>query len=117
MAAEPWPSKPGLPVAQQKAELVALLNQAARLRLNAVIFQVRPSADAFYASTLEPWSEFLMGRMGQAPQPFYDPLALAINAVAALVCFNLAGKVYRVGLLMYGRLPSLAQIAAVVRGS
>jgi len=79
VAAEPWPSKPGLPVAQQKAELVALLNQAARLRLNAVIFQVRPSADAFYASTLEPWSEFLMGRMGQAPQPFYDPLALAIN--------------------------------------
>ena len=78
VAAEPWPSKPGLPVARQQAELLALLNQAARLKLNAVIFQVRPSADAFYASMLEPWSEFLMGRMGQAPQPYYDPLALAL---------------------------------------
>jgi uncharacterized lipoprotein YddW (UPF0748 family) len=75
IAKESWPSKPGLPVAGQKAELVALLDQAARLKLNAIIFQVRPSSDAFYASTLEPWSENLMGRMGQAPWPFYDPLA------------------------------------------
>ena len=73
-----WPSKPGLPVAQQKAELIALMDRAAQLKLNAIIFQVRPSADAFYPSSLEPWSEYLMGRMGQAPQPAYDPLALAI---------------------------------------
>ena len=78
IAAQPWPSRPGLPVAQQQAELLALLDQAVQLKLNAVIFQVRPSADSFYASPLEPWSEYLTGRMGQPPNPFYDPLALAI---------------------------------------
>jgi uncharacterized lipoprotein YddW (UPF0748 family) len=74
-----WPSQPGLSVAQQQAELISLLNRAAQLRLNAVILQVRPMADAVYASPLEPWSEFLTGRMGRAPQPFYDPLAFAIQ--------------------------------------
>ena len=73
-----WPSKPGLPVAQQKAELISLLDRAAQLHFNAVLFQVRPVSDAFYASPLEPWSEYLSGRQGQAPVPFYDPLAFAI---------------------------------------
>ena len=73
-----WPSKPGLPVAQQKAELISLLDRAAQLHLNAVLFQVRPVADAFYASPLEPWSEYLTGTQGKAPSPFYDPLTLAI---------------------------------------
>lgn len=74
-----WPSQPGLPVARQKAELVALLDRAVQLHLNAIIFQVRPSADALYVSSLEPWSEYLMGHMGQAPVPVYDPLAFAIS--------------------------------------
>jgi uncharacterized lipoprotein YddW (UPF0748 family) len=73
-----WPSRPGLPVARQKAELMALLDRAVRLHLNAIIFQVRPSADALYVSSLEPWSEYLMGHMGQAPVPAYDPLAFAV---------------------------------------
>src|SRR5262245_49389028 len=75
-----WPSKPGLTPAQQKAELLALLDRAALLRLNAVLLQVRPACDAFYASKLEPWSEFLTGTMGQPPIPFYDPLAFAVQA-------------------------------------
>jgi len=74
-----WPSRPGLPVAEQKAELVSLLDRAAQLKLNAVVFQVRPSSDAVYASALEPWSEYLTGTMGRAPQPLYDPLAFAIQ--------------------------------------
>lgn len=74
-----WPSEPGLPVAQQKAELRALLDRAVQLNLNAVIFQVRPAADAQYRSSLEPWSEFLTGKQGKAPSPYYDPLAFAIN--------------------------------------
>ncbi len=74
-----WPSKPGLPVAQQKAELSALLERAKRLNLNAVVFQVRPAADAMYASSLEPWSEYLTGRMGVAPQPRWDPLEYACD--------------------------------------
>ena len=74
-----WPSAPGLPVAQQKAELISLLDRAAQLHFNAVILQVRPSSDALYASPIEPWSERLTGTMGMAPQPFYDPLAFAIQ--------------------------------------
>ena len=74
-----WPSRPGLPVAQQQAELIALLDRAAALNMNAVVFQVRPAADALYASALEPWSEYLTGEMGKAPEPFYDPLAFAVE--------------------------------------
>jgi len=73
-----WPSKPGLPVAQQKAELISLLDRAAQLHLNAVFFQVRSVCDAMYASPLEPWSEYLTGVQGKMPSPFYDPLAFAI---------------------------------------
>jgi uncharacterized lipoprotein YddW (UPF0748 family) len=73
-----WPSKPGLPVAQQKAELIVLLDRAVQLHLNAVFFQVRPVADAVYASPLEPWTEYLTGIQGKMPQPYYDPLALAV---------------------------------------
>ena len=74
-----WPSKPGLSTDQQKAELLAILSRAAELRLNAVILQVRPGCDALYHSAFEPWSEYLTGTMGQAPSPFYDPLAFAID--------------------------------------
>ena len=73
-----WPSKPGVPAAQMQAELIALLDRAAQLKLNAVIFQVRPACDAIYASPLEPWSAYLTGRMGQPPQPAFDPLAFAV---------------------------------------
>ncbi len=55
------------------------MDRAAKLKLNAIIFQVRPGCDALYASTIEPWSEYLTGEMGKAPEPFYDPLALAIE--------------------------------------
>lgn len=74
-----WPSQPGLNVAQQKAELISLLDRAQQLHLNAIIFQVRPASDAMYASSIEPWSEDLTGAQGKAPQPFYDPLAFAIQ--------------------------------------
>jgi len=79
VANKDWPSRPGLPVAEQKAELTELLDRAVQLKLNAIIFQVRPSCDAMYASSVEPWSEYLTGTMGEAPQPFYDPLAFAIE--------------------------------------
>src|SRR6476659_190277 len=50
-----WPSRAGLSTEQQKSELVAILDKAAELRMNAVVLQVRPEADALYASKLEPW--------------------------------------------------------------
>src|SRR6476620_3130874 len=74
-----WPSRKDLSVADQKAELVAILDRAVQLKLNAIIFQVRPACDALYASQIEPWSEFLTGTMGKAPEPFYDPLSFAIE--------------------------------------
>lgn len=74
-----WPSTNGLTTAQQKAELIALLETAKQLNLNTVIFQVRPGCDALYASSLEPWSEYLTGRMGKPPDPFYDPLSFAVQ--------------------------------------
>src|SRR6202162_4096699 len=67
-----WPSIPGLSTREQQEELLAILDRAVALRLNAVILQVRPAADALYASPYEPWSEYLTGRMGRAPNPWYD---------------------------------------------
>jgi len=57
---------------------MAILDRAAQLKLNAIIFQVRPACDALYASKLEPWSEYLTGAQGRAPQPWYDPLEFAV---------------------------------------
>ena len=74
-----WPSKPGLSVDQQKQELIGILEQHKRNGINAIMLQVRPTADAFYASPREPWSQWLMGKQGVAPSPGYDPLAFAIK--------------------------------------
>ena len=73
-----WPSQPGLSTERQKAELLALLDSAAALRLNTIIFQVRPSADALYQSNIEPWSRYLTGAWGRPPEPLWDPLAFAV---------------------------------------
>ncbi|MCS6793329.1 MAG: family 10 glycosylhydrolase [Oscillatoriaceae bacterium SKW80] len=74
-----WPSKRGLPVEQQKAELIQILDQMQALNMNALILQIRPAGDAFYASELEPWSIWLTGTQGKPPQPYYDPLQFAIE--------------------------------------
>src|SRR6185436_5440338 len=74
-----WPSKPGLSVAEQKAELLGLMDKAANLHLNALIFQVRAACDAVYPSSIEPWSQYLTGEMGKGPDPSYDPLKFAIE--------------------------------------
>ncbi|MFD4633181.1 glycoside hydrolase family 10 protein [Streptomyces sp. NPDC058284] len=72
-----WPSKPGLPVAQQRSELLAYLDSAVDRRLNAVVFQVRPTADALWPSPYEPWSEYLTGTQGK--DPGWDPLGTAVR--------------------------------------
>lgn len=74
-----WPSKQTLSPAQQRAELVRIFDLASELKLNAIVLQVRPQSDALYASTIEPWSEYLTGRMGRPPEPFYDPLEFAVS--------------------------------------
>ncbi|MEO7218852.1 MAG: family 10 glycosylhydrolase [Gemmatimonadaceae bacterium] len=78
-----WPSRPGLSTWQQQHELLAMLNRAVAMHMNAVIFQVRPGADALYQSDIEPWSPFLSGTMGRAPEPYYDPLAFVVREAHA----------------------------------
>ncbi len=74
-----WPSTPFLTTEAQKAEMIALLDAAKDYNMNAVVFQIRPDADALYASELEPWSEWLTGKQGKAPDPWYDPLQFTID--------------------------------------
>lgn len=74
-----WPSRPDLPAERQQEELRRLIGNAHDRGLNCLIFQVRPAGDALYASELEPWSPYLTGRMGQAPEPRWDPLAFAVT--------------------------------------
>lgn len=74
-----WPTKPGLTTQQQQDELIALLDKCVEMNLNAVVFQVRTSTDALYESKIEPWSSYLTGTQGQAPDPAYDPLEFAID--------------------------------------
>lgn len=78
-----WPSRSGLPVAEQQRELIAIVEKARELNLNALIVQVRPSTDALYQSSIEPWSEYLTGEQGKAPQPFYDPLEMWVREAHA----------------------------------
>ena len=78
-----WPSKPGLPVEDQKKEAIALLDLLYKNNFNAVIFQVRPQCDALYKSDLEPWSYYLTGEQGKAPEPYYDPLEFWIKEAHA----------------------------------
>ncbi len=74
-----WPSKPGLPSDAQKAELISILDRAAELKFNVIVLQVRPACSVLYDSKIEPWSEVLSGAMGKPPEPYYDPLAFAIE--------------------------------------
>ncbi|MER5779746.1 family 10 glycosylhydrolase [Streptomyces sp. NPDC002039] len=76
-----WPSETGLSAAAQRAELLALLDTAVERRLNAVVLQVRPTADAMWPSALEPWSQWLTGTQGV--DPGWDPLGTAVTEAHA----------------------------------
>jgi len=69
-----WPSKKTLTTEEQKQEAISILDKMKADHFNAVIFQARPQCDALYKSDLEPWSYYLTGKQGKAPEPFYDPL-------------------------------------------
>ena len=72
-----WPSRRDLTADAQRAELLDILDRAVAMRLNAIVFHVRPAGDALYESSLEPWGIMLTGTQGQGPG--YDPLAFAID--------------------------------------
>jgi uncharacterized lipoprotein YddW (UPF0748 family) len=76
-----WPSRAGLSAEAQQRELIALLDRAKDLGLNAIIFHVRLSGDALYDTPLAPWSAKLTGVQGA--NPGYDPLAVVVREAHA----------------------------------
>ena len=74
-----WPDQPTTSSEIQKAAFIKLLDMHKRNGMNAVIVQVRPCTDAFYPSPFEPWSQWLTGKQGLPPYPYYDPLAFMIS--------------------------------------
>jgi uncharacterized lipoprotein YddW (UPF0748 family) len=76
-----WPSDDSLSAERQRDEFVDILDRAVAAGFNAIVFQVRPAADAVYRSELEPWSVLLSGRQGT--DPGYDPLQFAIEQAHA----------------------------------
>jgi uncharacterized lipoprotein YddW (UPF0748 family) len=74
-----WPSSKNITVEEQKAEFIKLLDMHQQNGMNAVIVQIRPAGDALYPSQYEPWSEFLTGKQGVPPSPYYDPLEFMIK--------------------------------------
>ncbi len=64
----------GMSREQMQANLTGQLDALKACGINAIFFQVRGEADALYASPYEPWSRFLTGQQGRAPQPYWDPL-------------------------------------------
>ena len=73
-----WPPR-GASTKEQQDSLRNMLDQLAVNNINTVVFQIRPTADALYLSILEPWSKYLTGTQGVAPEPFYDPLQFIID--------------------------------------
>lgn len=74
-----WPKHPSDAWEKQKADYLRLLNFYQNLNFNAVIVQVRTAGDAFYPSAYAPWSRFLTGAEGVAPETDEDPLQWMIN--------------------------------------
>ncbi len=74
-----WPQHSGDAPSKQRHDFIRLLDEHKTNGINAVIVQVRPSADAFYAKSREPWSQWLTGVQGKPPEPYWDPLAFMIR--------------------------------------
>lgn len=72
-----WPTNARAGAESQKRELANELNILQQTGINAIMFQVRPAADALYAHSREPWSKYLTGRQGQSPG--FDPLDFAVT--------------------------------------
>lgn len=69
----------GMPTQKMKQTLISQLDNLKGAGINAIIFQVRAEADALYRSSYEPWSRFLTGVQGKAPQPMWDPLQFMVE--------------------------------------
>ena len=61
----------------QKAQMIEILDRYKAANMNVCFFQVRGFSDAFYNSEYEPWSKYLCGERGKAPN--YDPFQFVID--------------------------------------
>jgi uncharacterized lipoprotein YddW (UPF0748 family) len=73
-----WPTSRSSTTAEQQDQLITILNSLKAAGINAVVFQVRTECDALYNSSIDPWSYWLTGAQGTAPNPPYDPLEFAV---------------------------------------
>ena len=64
-------------ITKSKEEMIAFLDKAVEMNLNAILFQVSPTADSFYKSDMIPWSRYLTGTFGKDPE--FDPLEFVIE--------------------------------------
>ena len=78
-----YPAKATTDAGVLKENYLNLLQKYKDAGYNAVVFQVRPAADAFYKSQYEPWSEWLTGKQGRAPYPEFDPLTFMVERTHA----------------------------------
>ena len=69
----------GMSSGDMQKRLISELDVLQQAGINAIVFQVRPEADALYNSPYEPWSRFLTGTQGQVPNPYWDPMAFMIE--------------------------------------
>ena len=74
-----WPSSPSATSGEQISELVQMFDKLKAAGINTIYFQVRTECDALYKSSYEPWSYWLTGKQGKAPDPFFDPLKFAVD--------------------------------------
>ncbi len=74
-----WPSQRNLSSKSQREEMRLMLDGLQKNNINAIVMQIRPTADAFYPSALEPWSHWLTGKQGTKPDTYYDPLQFIID--------------------------------------
>lgn len=68
-----------MPASVMKQDLISQIDSLAKCGINTILFQVRVEGDALYKSELEPWSAFLTGRQGVAPDEDWDPLQFMID--------------------------------------
>ncbi|MFC3417268.1 glycoside hydrolase family 10 protein [Algoriphagus hitonicola] len=74
-----WPEAGTDSWEKQKRDFVTLLDHYKKMNFNAVIVQVRTAGDAFYPSRHAPWSRYLTGKEGTAPNTIENPLTWMIN--------------------------------------
>ncbi len=74
-----WPASGGLGPSWQRSDLIKRLDRLEAAGINALFFQIRTEGDALYDSDIEPWSRYLTGKEGKAPNPYWDPLKFVVE--------------------------------------